>query len=1382
MQTWKRWRAGVYVLALAGGILPPWTALASPLVRFREDFRNYRDQAPGFTDGLGIRIGNDPIWTQRAEANCQMTASGFLFKSFAPVAEAGDVVRDYDVLFDFRFPTETDGRMQIHLRHDLEGHPGDVIVTISSGSVAISSEGIRPALSAEATLVSGIPTREWQTCAITARDGRLKVLVTENRVLKPVLDIRLPPLALAGINVYGFKEMQFGITRILVRDPAPLPDNSIVNLLPAPRKIDAGAFVSGGSRSVPANDIFGATIRTGLEKEAVKVTLPWSDGRTNVITFSVAGIPEKRKVRKDGKDVAETYERPDALIQVRGLGGNGQVNYYIRPLLRRYKTGYEGGGDVVTDTYRDIVRDWDLLPGASGHPLQVEFRRTAAGVDVYLDSCFAGSLTGAVPREAHFTLASSASLGYAVSRKAGYDPVRYLPLDTAALGMAKSFAAAEPSLAPGFSSLRGIPLAVASGAGSADIGLAREGQGNWALEVDEYLARSPFDGLLTEIHFTVPGGVLYTRAWVLCAVDPDPAKDPVLTTRIARYVENGSGANQLADTVMTLPRGGEKPGEGIVQVGTVAGKGADGKPLDVPLYLVEVPLKSGEILDLLMDGVPMNFEFIGKRWENFEQIDNSCKPDPKSTSAVQVFGVTLEKAPFGMQMIQSQPSNIFHNDEKPETTVRLRAIAPCKGRVAWTIRDAADATAGQGTVDYAFSKAGETLDAVIPLRMAALGWYGLGIEIQDGAGKPVLVHPAAFALLGRDGRKARYESPFGTWWFDGAHNTPKDPAFAGPVMFKAGIRMVAWTSQSEKSMEPWFITKDSVGMPFTFNDLATAADLAKDPGAGERKKAAAIARAETAMDKAVQAYPHLREVTVFHESGPDNSIPVELIGLKPELSDAQRAREKRYADLLNLAGAFFRERYPRLRLVVGNNSASASCIAAVLRHGGNPDYIDAIGIEAPSQVFIPEKLQEWAIQGSHIAKDTAKVISGRDIPATGCYEFTYRSERDMGEQQQAEWYARDVLIALANNFTRIGPGILFDTSTAYYNGLWGASGILRRGPHGYPKRAYVAYAVLTSVFDQAGARRQVPTGSTTLYALEAARADGQFAVALWAARGDAEFLVDFAGDTPVRVVDMYGRPASLQKTDGGKLTVTAGTSPAYILAGKPVRGIATVARSFPEDDVRARLSTVVAPFDQVATVTLDTDPFLDTPKVAPLQLPIRQRGEFELRQAVDDQKGDCIELELKTDKDLGKYITEYTTLRLDAPAAVSGTPAGIGVWVKGNSNWGRVLFEIEDAEGEVWRSVGTGGWGCDVLDWPGNAAVNFDGWNFVALPLRDTPLFHDHSPGPVLEQWVSGGGNKTIDMPIKVRALIVEMNRQPLDLVDFKAAVPVIRLKDASVF
>jgi hypothetical protein len=1333
-------------------------------VYFEEDFKNYGTTAPTLVDAGGIDLDNDPIWTQSAAANFNLEQAGLVLKEYSPSALPA-TLKNYDVLFKFRLREREGalGKFDARLRLSQNGKLGDVIVSISTGEVTLGSKGLSPSVTGGATLPFALEKNAWHEAALTVRGDQLTVYIDNNRVLQQIVQATIPAATSAGVNFFAFPASPFSLTNLIVRAAAPLPNHTITNILPTPQTVNEADFKTGATQTVAANDLFGTTLRTGLEEGGVKLTVNWNDGTSKEISFTTTGIPDSRKIQKDGKTVTEKFERPDAIIQMKGLGdAKSKLDYYIRPRLRRYHTSYS-----FTDTYHDIVRDWELLPKASEHPLKVELRRTASGADLYLDSCYAGSLAGVGVKDATFTAGPTASLGKTFSQKTNFNTTRYEPLDVAALGMAKSFSDAKSTLQAGLSEVKGVPMFVASGAGSADIGLTREGQGNWALEVDEYLARQPFDGLLSEVHFTVPGKALYTKAWVLAAVDPDPAKDPLLTTRITRYVENGIGGNRLADTTITLPRGDQKPGAGVVPVGHVS-KSANGKKVEVPLYLVEVPLDSGKIADIEMNEASLNFEFFGKPWENFEQINNAIKPDPNSTSAVQIFGVTLEKAPVGLEMVQSQPGNIFANDEKPETTAVLTSLAPSKGKLAWEIFDVDGKPAGQGATEYAFAQAGEEKKVTIPLQMPAVGWYELKISLQDAAGKTLLTHPASFALLGKDERKARYDSPYSTWWFDGAHNTPKDIDFAGPVMFKAGIRKAGWTGQSEAAMAKYFLTKPQFNTPFKFDDL-------KNPEA-------AYAKAEKSLNDLVAKYPHTKEVAVFHESGPGNDIPMELIGMKPDNMTPDRiAREKRYADLLNMSGQFFREKFPQLKLVVGNISASQSNIAAILRHGGNPDYIDYIGIESPSQVYTPEKLQEWALQGNHMARDVAKVLSGRDIPATGCYEFTYRSERDMGQQQQAQWYARDVLISLANNFTTISPGILFDTSNSYYNGLWGGSGILERAPYGYPKKAYVAYATLTNVLDQVTFKKQIPTGSTTVYAVEFNRADNKLATALWAARGEADFDITFAGDTAVRVVEMYGRSKE-QKTNGGKLTVRAGASPVYLLADKEIKSITLSNRSFPKDEVRAQATTVAAPFDSTATVQLVDDHSLDTPKTFPLQTPIRQAGEFALRAVKDDVKGDALELELKTDQtpQLSKYITEYATLRLSTPAAIEGAPAALGVWIKGNSNWGRPLFEIEDANGEVWRSIGTGGWGCDILDWPGNLATNFDGWNFVALPLRDTKLFNDHSPGPVSEQWVSSGGDKKIDYPLKLRALTIEMNRTPLDLTDFKTAAPTIRIKDVS--
>ena len=115
--------------------------------------------------------------------------------------------------------------------------------------------------------------------------------------------------------------------------------------------------------------------------------------------------------------------------------------------------------------------------------------------------------------------------------------------------------------------------------------------------------------------------------------------------------------------------------------------------------------------------------------------------------------------------------------------------------------------------------------------------------------------------------------------------------------------------------------------------------------------------------------------------------------------------------------------------------------------------------------------------------------------------------------------------------------------------------------------------------------------------------------------------------------------------------------------------------------------------------------------------------------------------------------------------------------MKGNSNWGQIRFEIQDARGEVFKNLSTGrSWACDIMDWPGNLCVNFDGWGVVYQTLTKTSLVNDHSPGPSSDQWVSEGGDKVIQFPIKVRAITVGMNRQKLDLLDFKRAAPAIRI------
>jgi len=1327
---------------------------------YKEDFKHYKKANTVCVNDPGIILRNDPIWTDTASVACDLSKGSYILKNFIDLKNQEKM----QALFEFRFK-DPDGKFNLVFRDD---EKKVITIQFTTTGVSVISKSLK--IKAAANFAEKLPRLKWRMAAVTIENGKLTVFVDENRAYKKILTTDLPKVKLSNSNFFGFKKTYFGLTNIQFRKPQPLPDTSVKRLLPASR---AKTNETSGllRRTISIDDNFGVVVKTGFKENGVKLKLSFLDALEKPVELKLTVKSQlgKRRVKKNGKTVNESYTLIDDSYLSVVDGKREMLKYYIRPLLTRYKTSYS-----VTKEYTDIIRDQAMLPKASEHPLKIEFKNSKNGVELYLDGSFVKTFKGK-PSKLELDIADGAALVNTISSKSKYDTTKYALLDIPAQGMAKTAANAQCSLKKGFQSVNGVPILVADGSSSADIGLTRQGQGNWALEVDEYLRRSPFDGLLTEVHFTVPVKP-YHKAYLLCAVDPAPGKDPVLTMRIAQYKGAGIGNNRLADTLTIFPRTGQPLPANMKKVGTVKLNGTD-----VPLYLVEVRLNLGKIIDLAMGEDSkspkyLNIDFFGKPSINMEQLDKTSKPDPDSTSSVQIFGATLISSPVGMLFEQAQPSNVFDNSEKPNTTVVLKSFTHAKGKLIWTVFDVNNNKVLSGKRSFSFAKAGEMEKIKIDLGVKKLGWYKIVFDVKNQNGENLISHTASMALLGKDKRKAGAESPYGTWWFANSHLSQGDLNFAGPVMMKAGIRQVCWGGKNADELKPWKLTKIQMGKQFRKATQRIA--KSKDPVA---EKAKLYAEVKKKMDAYLKKFPTIREVMVFHESGPGNAIPAEVVGIKPVISPERKEREKAFAKNLNLAGEFFRKYYPNLKIVVGNSSSSASCMAAILRNGGNPDYIDYIGIETPSQVIIPEKFQEWGLQGFRMAIETVKKISGKDIPASGCYEFTYRAERDMGEQQQAEWYVRDALISLAADFKRIGPGILFDTSNSYYNGLWGGSGLLRRIPYCYPKKSYVAYAVLTSVLDRVKFSRQIATGSATVYALEFNRADGKKVYAFWTARGEAKLKVTFAEKANGDIIEMYGVTTKFAKT---AIDLIASTSSTYILSDTPVNSVTITSRSFPKDMAKAKHAKVAFSLNDAETVEVFDDSSLETDMKGKhsFATPIYKQANIKISTVTDEEKGKCIEVVLDKTKtpDLNKYITEYAYIKLKSPVKIPGNPVAIGVWVKGDSNWGRIMFEIEDAEGEVWRSISTGGWGCDILDWPGNIAVNFDGWNYVALPLRDTELFNDHSPGPVIEQWVSdGSGDKKLTLPLTLKGLIVEMNRKPLELIHFKPVTSKIRIKDA---
>jgi hypothetical protein len=1109
--------------------------------------------------------------------------------------------------------------------------------------------------------------------------------------------------------------------------------------------------LSAKSASVPllaGHDCVSAAMCLGTSESQASVTVELDNGQKHVIRVQIEPDRFQSKTLVDGKSVAKEETLPDAVIHFVGL-----VRYHSRPRMARY----------TADQQIDLAERWASLPAASKRWVVVEARQDAAGIAFYLDGHYVGRRDGPARLTAlSFALPSEGAVRDARSFAATNDPV-YLPLDLGPIARPGVMTEAAISPAAGPRTIEGVPFLVADGKQSVDVGVVREMKGSWALECDEHLSRTALDGMPETAHVAVPQAP-YARAWVLCAVDDDPNRDPVLTARLTRFAGSGRGG-AIADATVSLPRGDEALPPEASRVGSVRYQ-REGAAVDASLLLVRFDLPLGEIVDLLamkedaqasmIRGPYLDFELLGKLDGLSAQWDRRHKPDRKSTSAVHVFGVTLERSPAGLRLEGTQPGNIFHNDEKPEISAVLTATRPSSVSLHWRIHDIDGHLVSDRVDSIEFASAGEEKRVAIALNDGPLGWYGLEVTLRDDRGRTCIEHLAAFALLGKDTRKAGYDSPYGTWWFAGAHNGAGDKETAGPMLFKAGLRKTTfgWTKYTEADMAPWKVTLNQLGWSLAPRDTAN--------------KQAAYDAAETKVREMLARFPHCRAASIFHESYA-HYVPAELED-RPQQDDEKTAEKgKQFVETGTFAAQFYRERFPDVKLLVGNTSSSASIVALLLRYGFDPKYIDAIGVEAVGQTGMPELLWEGSTQGIWLAREAGRKF-GHDLPVTGCYEFTARTDRNLGPRRHAEWIVRDMLLCHAYGFEHINPAILHDTGNAYFNTLWGAGGLCRRNPLLYPKPAYVAVATLTKVLDQVKLRRRVETGSSTVYALEFDRADGPTVCALWTPRDTVALRLSYPKGVEVSCVEFYGDAKGAQRAADGSVDVECSTAPMYVVSRAPVDSIAIVRRqavSAPGD------FRVIDRMDDVAAWRVEPgDDKLRQPTSR--GLPIRVPGTFALAGAEDAEKGPCLELKLERNGTVPDIVGEYTALRLKQPMPVAGTPEAIGLWVHGDSGWGKVIFEIEDAVGALWRTDGV------YHDWPGDLAICHEGWRFIGYPFDGPSDARRMSPGAPWNS-ASPGKRATIQFPIKLVGLSVVMHRKALDLTEMQPVAGVLRFRDLGV-
>jgi hypothetical protein len=863
----------------------------------------------------------------------------------------------------------------------------------------------------------------------------------------------------------------------------------------------------------------------------------------------------------------------------------------------------------------------------------------------------------------------------------------------------------------------------------------------------------------------------YAAAHVLAVAEDDPGLTDTLSLRAGRF--GYSEQVVMHDYAARVPRRGNAGKAAGSAVPTAAG----------PLFHVRVPLTEAFAQDM----------------ERFIEIELTKElrlarrqPDPNRfrirplgpASGVRIAALTLERSPLQMRVGSKESGHAFVEPQKPTFQVRLQNITaaeqPYRLMLTASHRNGMVTKVEHNGRVAARQTAG--VELVVPA--GKRGYHDLAVTLQDGAGRVLLERRTSFALLPPDTRKHRDQSPFGTWDFCGGHYTSDNPAQTGPLYVKLGLRYGMFGYKPEKRKQYGILPGHEPNIYAKGGLKAFQDHLAQYPDA----PLLALLFHETAVSG-----KHLSRVPDLFTDRP------------PYRLDA--AEQKQFQELWDQAtesARAIKAQYPKVHLRLGNGALPTK--EEMYRHKFPAELFDSGGNESGSFHRLPEAQPPDCVAynaGLWMDRQMLDAYGYKDKPVTQCYEVCYPGSNpgNLSEQTQADYFARHALHSLGWEVPEMKIGCISDMGNGYYFSNWGATGFCRAKPELNVKPAFVALATLTRVLDGAKFLRDLPLGSATLYGLEFRLPDGHQAYALWTVRGRRPVRLH-ADATSWKRIDDQGNEADLAAPDG-VVEVTLTPSPQYLVG----KGKVTAAEpGLPVyDDKPAGKSAILSP------LASPDEWILEEGRNAELEyygmLTPRRKGDFLFESAeVFEGKAHVLRVTPRPIKHGKDTMPMYAVLAHRTGLPVPGRPTEIGLWVNGNSGWGRPIFELQDASGQRWVSLGAQQSEADfprrwvedfvpkemlarftnpgVSDWNtedvyGTSRINFDGWRYLASPLPGNYPGEGYPwPGNSQWRWDKDG---VVHYPLRLKKLIVELPEKVLHVRSFAPPVrPEVYLKDLS--
>jgi hypothetical protein len=881
-----------------------------------------------------------------------------------------------------------------------------------------------------------------------------------------------------------------------------------------------------------------------------------------------------------------------------------------------------------------------------------------------------------------------------------------------------------------------IPFNIANNSGNNNLFLKNAGWPDW--QKDPLNFYSSYDRMPKEPTDAMPVAQIpvddYSAVYVLASCENDPAFSDILTLRIG--IKDYSQQVTYHDYEFTIPRKNEKRGDNVVKV------------LSSPtgnIFLLRLPI-NGAFSQEFSDHRALDVEITKKLRLSVAMPDAArFQYMPLGLpSGVHIYGMTFERAPLHFSMQGAQIGNVFNQPQTPSFWLHLEQLDNSRLK---------NVTVKASAVDYygnkiEFPSITKVLlpDAHLKLDLPVKrrGYYALTVTVE-GDGKVLLEKHTTFALLPKDTRKHRTQSPFGTWDFGGAHYTPNDADVVGPLYVKAGLRYGMFNFLKKEREKYGIIRGNDPSL-----HLRTYID--KDGNLDLRAGLAKLDE-EIAKYKADGYVP--QRWLIYHE----DSISGNHVTRTPDLFTGKHyqlnADEQKKFDIMwkvaEAATLKIRAAFPHIKIYLGNGSPQL--MEEFLRHHYPKNMFDVLGNEAAAFQRIPESQPLDFVANNASLWMERKMLDDygyKNKPLGQCYEITYPASNpgNMTLSGQANYVIRNVMHSLAWKVPAIRFEGIADPGNSYYFSNWGGTGLMFGKPNLSPKPLYVAVATMTQMLDGATFTRMLPSISNAVYAFEFKRKDGKYVTCIWTPNTDYKIAIVPPGvrgatlSTPrnVTVTDLMGNTKTLTAPDyNTNPEITVSQAPVFVESDAPI-WLATrqpVEAGLPNGKYFSISALNDASQWQMKTgdnAELDAYNFMQP----------RQAGEFLIKNMPIQN---AIEVKPVKPNTKNWWIPQYTQLQLKQPVAIDGKPTHIGLLVYGNAGWGRVILELEDAAGQRWISLGAEAkgapnpWLADWLskdefaklqnsenqsagisDWNsndvwGDSVINFAGWNYINIPL-----------------------------------------------------------------